>query len=82
MLYAVIRSPRDALHFFGEVSGYNLQTLRQYVRQSTQDGGPLHMRVQIEPDDEPVFAKHTHRWLPALTDAGAAVEVEVVRLGL
>ncbi len=78
MLHAVIRSNRDALHFFGEVSGYNLQTLRQYVRQSTRDVGPLQIRLEIEPHDQPAFAKHTASWLTALTNAGAVVEVEVV----
>ena len=80
MLHAVIRSDRDALHFFGEVSGYNLQTLRQYVRQSNQDCDTLHIRVEIEPDDQPAFATHAASWLPALTHAGAVVEVEVVHL--
>ena len=78
MLHAVIRSNRDALHFFGEVSGYNLETLRHYVRQSTRDGDTLRVRVEIEPDDQPAFAKHTARWLPALANAGTVVEVEVV----
>ncbi len=78
MLHAVIRSDRDALHFFGEVSGYNLQTLRQYVRESRRDSGALHVRVEIEPGDQPVFAKQTARWLSALVNRGTVVEVEVV----
>jgi hypothetical protein len=78
MLHAVIRSDRDALHFFGEVSGYNLQTLRQYVRQSVRDGGPLQVRLEIETDDQTDFVKHTQRWLPTIVDAGAMVEVEVL----
>ena len=78
MLHAVIRSDHDALHFFGEVSGYNLQTLRQYVRQGTRDGGTLQVRVEIESDDQPVFAKHTAKWLPALVNSGARIEVEVL----
>jgi hypothetical protein len=78
MLHAVIRSDRDALHFFGEVSGYNIQTLRQYVRESARDGGALQLRLEIEADDQSDFAKHTQRWLPALADAGAVVEVEII----
>ena len=78
MLHAVIRTDRDALHFFGEVSDYNLQTLRQYVRQSTQDCGPLNVRVEIEPSDRPAFAKLTAKWLSALVSRGTVVEVEVV----
>ncbi len=78
MLHAVIRSNRDALHFFGEVSDYNLQTLRQYVRQSRQDCGPLNIRMEIEPSDRPAFAKHTSRWVSGLVRRGTVVEVEVV----
>jgi hypothetical protein len=78
MLHAVVRSERSALHFLGEVSGYNLQTLRQYVRQSRQDGDTLHVRVEIERHDQPAFIEHTERWWPALAKSGTVVEVEVV----
>ena len=39
MLHAVIRSGRDAMHFFAEVNGYNLQTLQQHVRQTSREDG-------------------------------------------
>lgn len=80
MLHAVIRSGRDdAFHFFGEVSGYNLQTLRDHVRQTVREDGLVHLRVEIDPADRPTFDRCTEKWLSHLTDAGAVVEVEVVR---
>jgi len=78
MLYAVIRSERDAFHFFGEVSGYNLQTVRQHVRGTAADGGPVHVRFEIEPKDQAAFERHARRWLAALGAKGTVVEVEVV----
>ena len=48
------------------------------VRQSTQDGDTLHVRVEIERDDQPAFIEHTERLWPALATSGTVVEVEVV----
>jgi len=79
MLHAVIRSENDTFHFFGEVSGYNLQTLRDHVRETTRDVGPVHLRVEIDHDDQKVFRRYTGKWLPHLADAGATVEIEVLR---
>lgn len=75
MLYAVIRSGRDAFHFFGEVSGYNLQTLRQHVRQTLKEDADVHLRVELGADDHEPFTRHTRRWLPNLADAGVSIEV-------
>ena len=77
MLHAVIRSGRDAMHFFAEVNGYNLQTLQQHVRQSSREGGRVHLRVEVDPHDQAAFARHSARWLRALSRRGTAVEVEV-----
>ncbi len=79
MLHAVIRSGNDAFHFFGEVSGYNLQTLREHVRESARDDGPVHLRVEIDSNDQKTFRRYTGKWLPHLANAGATVEVEVLR---
>ncbi|HUI28289.1 MAG TPA: hypothetical protein VL403_19570 [Candidatus Kryptonia bacterium] len=78
MLHAVIRSGRDALHFFGEVSPYNLQTLRDHVRQSARESDPLHLRFEIARSDRSAFAHYTEGWLPKLRKSGATVEVAVV----
>ena len=81
MLHAVIRTGQDAFHFFGEVNGYNLQTLRQHVRHGAREGGPLHLRFEIEPADEVSFARHGKRWLEALAKRGTVIEV-VARRGM
>jgi len=81
MLHAVIRSSRDAMHFFAEVNGYNLQTLRQHVRQTNREDGPVHLRVEIDPHDQAAFVHYSTRWLRALSQRGAAVEVEVMQAG-
>jgi hypothetical protein len=77
MLHAVIRSDRSALHFFGEVNGYNLQTLRKYVRHSAADDGPLQVHLRIAPDDQPAFVKHARRWVRVMANAGNLVRVVV-----
>lgn len=79
MLHAVIRSGRDALHFFGEVSPYNLQTLRDHVRQTARESDAMHLRFEIARSDRQTFAHYTERWLPALRQSGATVEVAVVQ---
>ncbi len=78
MLHAVIRSGRDALHFIAEVNGYNLQTLRQHVRQTSREDGPVHLRVEIDADDQAAFVHYANRWLRGLSQRGTAVEVEVL----
>jgi hypothetical protein len=77
MLHAEIRSGRDAFHFIGEVSGYNLQTLREHVRQTAREDGAVHLRVNIDPDDQLAFRRYTGKWLPRLAAAGTTVEVNV-----
>ena len=78
MLHAVIRSSRDAIHFFAEVNGYNLQTLQQHVRQSSRNDGPVHLRVEVDPHDRAAFMRYTARWLRALSRRGTAVQVKVL----
>jgi hypothetical protein len=77
MFHARIRSPYDAFHFIGEVTPYNMQTLRQHVRQSLREHGRLTISLELDSRDEPAFAHYTARWLPQLFDAGTEVEVEV-----
>jgi hypothetical protein len=77
MLHAVVRSERDAFHFFGEVTPYNLQTLRQHVRDRAWDGGALSVRFEIDAEDQSAFVKYAGKWLPKLRGAGNVVEVTV-----
>jgi hypothetical protein len=77
MLHAEIRSRRDALHFVGELSGYNLQTLRQHMTQVMHDSSAVRVHIQVAPSELPFFQRHACRWLPALQARGAIVEVTV-----
>jgi hypothetical protein len=74
MLYAVIRSGREAFHFSGEVSGYNLQTLREHIRRPAPHNGAIHLRIAIDPADEEAFVRYHGKWLPGLARSGAVVE--------
>lgn len=77
MLHARIRTPHDAFHFIAEVNPYNLQTLRQHMRQSLREDGQLRISVAIDPADQPAFARYTARWLPQLIEAGMVVEMDL-----
>lgn len=77
MLHARIGTQHDALHFIAEVNPYNLQTLRQHVRQSLRDDAQLKLSLAIDLADQPAFARYTARWLPQLIEAGTVVEMEV-----
>ena len=79
MLHAVIRSGREALHFFGEVNPYNLQTLRDHVRQSAREDRTIQIRVEVDPKDRLTFDHLAATWLPRVQDSGAVVEVAVMR---
>ncbi len=79
MLYAEIRTSRDAFHFIGEVSGYNIETLQQHVRQSLREEGSVRLRLEIQPEDRNAFTRYTRRWLSRLENAGVPVEVMVVK---
>jgi hypothetical protein len=78
MLHARIRTTHDAFHFIAEVNAYNLQTLRQHVRQSLREDGQLTISMRIDPSDQRAFERYTAPWLPALIESGTPVELNVV----
>ena len=51
MMYAVIRARGEALHFIAEMSPYNLQTLRDYVRAIARDRGSAELRISFDASD-------------------------------
>ena len=77
MLHAVIRTESDAFHFFGEVNGYNVQTLQQHVRQTVHDTGAVRLQFEIDPEDQETFRASAARWLSRLMNDGTVVEVAV-----
>lgn len=77
MFHAHVRTAHDAFHLIAEVNSYNLQTLRQHMRQSIREDGQVKISVRIDSSDQPAFARHTANWLPKLIAAGTQVEVVV-----
>jgi hypothetical protein len=75
MLHAVIQSDRDAFHFIGEVSAYNLQTLRQHVRQTAKEDGAVQLWVEIDPGDVRTFERYADKWLSGLARVETVIEV-------
>jgi hypothetical protein len=77
MLHATIRKGRGTFHFFGEVDGYSLQTLREHVQQTRRGKGAVRLLLEIDDDDKTAFAKCTGGWLPEVVHSGVAVDVQV-----
>jgi hypothetical protein len=75
MLHAVIRTEYDAFHFFGEVNGYNMQTLCQHVAQSTREGCTARLQLRIDATDRENFETHCSKWLSRI--AGTRVDIRV-----
>jgi hypothetical protein len=75
MLHAVIQTDSDAFHFFGEVNGYNMQTLHQHVCQTMREVGSVRLLLRIDPADQEVFKALGPKWLSNV--AGTIVEVSV-----
>ena len=77
MLHAHIRTPHDAFHFIAQVNSYNLQTLRQHLRQTIREGAHVELSLLVDACDEIDFARYSAPWLPALIEAGITVEMDI-----
>lgn len=78
MLYATVRSGREALHFVAEVTPYNVQTLQQHVRGTLRDRGRGDVLILLDPSDAQAWNCYAHCWLSRLTDTGVPVRVQIV----
>jgi hypothetical protein len=76
MMHATVRSQRGALHFIGEVNPYNLEVLRQYLRDTSREEGGVSLRIAVDADDQQAFAEQARRWLAGLGRLGVAVELQ------
>jgi hypothetical protein len=72
MLEAHIVSPRGSFYYAGDTFPYDLETLRQHVRDSIWGTTPAEVLVEIILDDS-VVAPHVAAWLRAI----AAIDVTV-----
>lgn len=75
MFHVRISTEQGALNFIAEVNSYNLQTLRQHVKESLRDDRTLSLSVELEPSDQRAFTRYTAGWLPRLIKAGTRVDV-------
>ena len=74
MLEAHIVSPRGSLYYAGDTVPYDLETLRQHVRDSIWGMTPADVLVEIILDDS-VVAPHVAAWLRAIAAIGVGVRV-------
>jgi hypothetical protein len=76
MLEARIIAPRGSLYYAGEATPYDLETLRQHVRDfAEQPGDEITLEIGIDDDPGRPFVT---AWLKLLSNAG--VRVRVVRM--
>ena len=75
MLHALIRTDKDAFHFFGEADAYSLETVREHLPQCVD--GRVRLRFEIDRADQVVFERCTRKWLGHLASLGTVVEVKI-----
>ena len=75
-MYALIRARGEALHFIAELTPYNLQTLRDYVRAIARDRGPAELRISFDAADETALQRFGERWLSRLAADGVSLHME------
>ena len=78
MLRVIVRSNRNALHFVGEITEYNLENLDQHVSDTLKRHGPTGVGVDVEIDATDIVPWYRcgQSWLARLERAGVPVRVE------
>ena len=76
MLYAVIRSRNEALHFIAELNPYNLETLRDYARGTSRECGSTDLKIAVPAADQKTLRRYTRGWRSRLNKAGVSVSIE------
>jgi hypothetical protein len=75
MLRAIIRSGNDALHFIGDLNGYNLQTLQMHARGALRESGCVQVELELEECDATTWKHFERGWLARMDRAGVDVLV-------
>ena len=75
MLRAIIRSGNEALHFIGDLNGYNLQTLQIHARGALKESGCVHVELELEESDAVAWKQFERGWLARMDRAGVDVLV-------
>ena len=82
MLYAVIRSRNEALHFIAELNPYNLETLRDYARGTSRECGSTDLKIAVPAADQKTLRRYTRGWRSRLNKAGVSVSIECADDGI
>jgi hypothetical protein len=75
MLRAIIRSGNEALHFIGDLNGYNLQTLQMHARGALKESGCVHVELELDESDAATWKHFERGWLARMDRAGVDVLV-------
>lgn len=75
MLRAVIRSGNEALHFIGDLNGYNLQTLQMHARGALKEMGCVQVELELDESDAATWKHFERGWLARMDRAGVDVLV-------
>jgi hypothetical protein len=75
MLRAIIRSGNEALHFIGDLNGYNLQTLQMHARGALREIGCVHVELELDESDAATWKHFERGWLARMDRAGVDVLV-------
>lgn len=73
MLEAHIASPRGSFYYAGEPSPYDLETLRQHLRDALSEGPVSEIRLELILDDEAV-ALRLATWIGRIEQTGIQVK--------
>jgi hypothetical protein len=82
MLRAVIRSGHEALHFIGDLNGYNLQTLQLHARGALRESGSARVELELDESDAAVWKHYGRGWLARMDRAGVPVLVRAEDSGV
>jgi hypothetical protein len=75
MLRATVRSGHEAVHFIGDLNGYNLQTLQLHARGALKESGSALVELELDESDAQTWQQYAQRWLARMDRAGVSVLV-------
>ena len=81
MLRAIIRSGHEALHFIGDLNGYNLQTLQLHARSALKEIGSARVELELDESDAVTWKHYERAWLARMDRAGVTVLVRAKASG-
>jgi hypothetical protein len=77
LLRAEIQSEGCTLHLSGELDGYSMESVHEFVRRRRSGAGDVRLLLEIDREDRHAFTAYAPRWLRRFVAAGAGLEVRV-----